>query len=226
MGNQRSMPGCLSLVLFGLLLLFPFFLANALLASLDKLGLSPTASLLVAMGIFLGGVVNIPVARLEREHAVESPNRMFGMQRFLGPEAQPRPYTILAVNLGGAVIPALLALYEIARVLGADGAVTGMAVTIGANVLVCYLLARPIPDVGIALSPLVPAVVAVIGALLLAPDAAPQVAFAAGVLGPLVGADLLHLREIKKVSTGIASIGGAGTFDGIVIAGLIAVLLA
>jgi uncharacterized membrane protein len=51
-------------------------------------------------------------------------------------------------------------------------------------------------------------------------------AFAAGVLGPLIGADLLHLREVNKISTGVASIGGAGTFDGIVISGLIATLLA
>jgi uncharacterized membrane protein len=54
----------------------------------------------------------------------------------------------------------------------------------------------------------------------------PPVAFVAGVLGPLVGADLLHLRDITRVPVGILSIGGAGTFDGIVLSGFLATLLA
>ena len=40
-----------------------------------------------------------------------------------------------------------------------------------------------------------------------------------GVLGPLIGANLLHIRDIAALETGIASIGGAGTFDGIVLSG-------
>jgi uncharacterized membrane protein len=61
--------------------------------------------------------------------------------------------------------------------------------------------------------------------LLLAPDWAPPIAFSAGVLGPLIGADLLHLDDIAEIGTGMASIGGAGTFDGIVLSGLVATLL-
>ena len=52
------------------------------------------------------------------------------------------------------------------------------------------------------------------------------VAFVAGVLGPVQGADLLHLKDIKRVSAGMLSIGGAGTFDGIVLSGIVAALLA
>jgi len=52
------------------------------------------------------------------------------------------------------------------------------------------------------------------------------VAFASGVLGPLIGADLLHLHEIRKFDTPAVSIGGAGTFDGIVVSGMVALLLA
>jgi uncharacterized membrane protein len=75
------------------------------------------------------------------------------------------------------------------------------------------------------MAPIVPAGAAVACALLLTPDWAPPVAFVAGVLGPLIGADLLHLDDIASLGTGMASIGGAGTFDGIVISGLAAVLL-
>ena len=73
---------------------------------------------------------------------------------------------------------------------------------------------------------LIPPLVAALGAILLLPDFAPPVAFAAGVLGPLVGADLLHLKDIQALNTGIASIGGAGTFDGIVLSAVIATFLA
>jgi len=62
-------------------------------------------------------------------------------------------------------------------------------------------------------------------ALLLAPTFATPVAFVAGVTGPLVGADLLHLRDIERMATGMVSIGGAGTFDGILLTGILALYL-
>jgi uncharacterized membrane protein len=46
------------------------------------------------------------------------------------------------------------------------------------------------------------------------------------VLGPLIGADLLHRRDISTITTGIAGIGGAGTFDGIILSGIVAAYLA
>ena len=58
-----------------------------------------------------------------------------------------------------------------------------------------------------------------------APDAAPVVAYVAGTLGTLIGADILNLRKIHGLGAPVASIGGAGTFDGIFLAGIIAVML-
>ncbi|MGQ4810481.1 hypothetical protein NKDENANG_03951 [Candidatus Entotheonellaceae bacterium PAL068K] len=94
------------------------------------------------------------------------------------------------------------------------------------NVGVCYWLAHPIPHVGIAMPTLLPPLAAAIPSFLLLPQFAPPVAFVAGVLGPLIGADLLHLDEVEGLQTGVASIGGAGTFDGIVLSGMFAALLA
>jgi len=74
--------------------------------------------------------------------------------------------------------------------------------------------------------PVVPAAVAALSAYVLAREFAPAVAFVAGVLGPLIGADLLHLRDLRHARAGTMSIGGAGTFDGIVLSGLVATLLA
>lgn len=223
---MRPLPaGCLPLLFFGALVLLPLLFANVVLAALEALGLNPGASLLAATGIFLGGLVNIPVKRLPRERP--APPRvatLFGLGRFARPRADPQ-YTVIAVNLGGCVIPCGLAAYELLRI-AAQGTLAAAAIAVAINVAVCYKLARPVPNLGIALPALVPALAAAISALLFAPSFAPPIAFCAGVLGPLVGADLLHLREIRNSSTGFGSIGGAGTFDGIVLSGLVATLLA
>lgn len=51
------------------------------------------------------------------------------------------------------------------------------------------------------------------------------VAFFSGVIGTLIGADLLNLRKLRDLGAPVASV-GAGTFDGIFLTGIVAVLLA
>lgn len=222
-------PGCLALflVLF-LLVLLPFFFAHAMLVALAKLGLSPLAAFIILAGIILGSSVNIPVKRFPREEEIlVDPFVMFGFNRLFSLPARGRRYVTLAVNVGGCVIPAALAVYECLRVAqqGAGALLILLVVTL-ANIAVCFRMARPIPNLGIAMPALVPPLVAAGLSLLLIPDFAPPVAFVAGVLGPLIGADLLHLKQVMKMAPAVASIGGAGTFDGIVLSGLIAALLA
>lgn len=230
MPQRRQQPaGCLALLLFAGFLLLPFILADVMLAALDQLGLTRAQSLYVAMGIFIGSLVNIPVWRIRREQPVEQrPPMMFGLQRYL-PERREerRMYTIIAVNLGGCVIPVLVAIYELSRLAQRSTMLLLLGLGVVAlNTVVCYVIARPQEEVGITMPALVPAVVAALGAVLLVPEMAAPVAFAAGVLGPLIGADFFHLNDLGDVKTGVASIGGAGTFDGIVLSGLVATLLA
>jgi uncharacterized membrane protein len=138
-----------------------------------------------------------------------------------------RRETVIAVNVGGCLIPVALAVYETAHLVMAGWRpVSGLLLAIFINTVACYWLAKPIEGIGIAMPGLFPPLLAAISALFLVPDQAPPVAFVAGVLGPLIGADLLHLRDIEKIATGIASIGGAGTFDGIVLSGIVAAYLA
>jgi uncharacterized membrane protein len=73
-----------------------------------------------------------------------------------------------------------------------------LIVTAGVNIVVCYFVARPVQGVGILLPGIVPAAVAALFALIFAPGDAAPVAYAAGVAGPLIGADLLHHREIEQ----------------------------
>ncbi|HTW95115.1 MAG TPA: DUF1614 domain-containing protein, partial [Tepidisphaeraceae bacterium] len=54
---------------------------------------------------------------------------------------------------------------------------------------------------------------------------APPLAYIAGTMGTLIGADLLNLGHIYGLGARVASIGGAGTFDGVFLTGIIAVLL-
>jgi len=225
---MRTAPtGCLSLLVFGLVLLLPFVLANAFLTALTKLGLGPLSALLVALGIFVGGVINVPVTRIQQTELVEyQPSRLLGLHRLLGRPVQRRAYTVIAVNVGGCLVPTGLAGYQIGRmVLEAPGTLAAVGMAVAINVGLCYYFATPVPGQGIALQPLIPAGAAAISGLVLAPAWAPPIAFAAGVLGPLIGADLLHLDDIAELGTGIASIGGAGTFDGVVLSGLVATLL-
>lgn len=220
--------GCLPLLVFGVLLVIPFLIANVTVAALSRLGLSPQVTVLAAVGIFVGGLINIPVKRIQIERPVklEVPT-LFGLSQFELGRVYERGSMTIAVNVGGCLIPTGIAVYEIIRIV--ELGPTGLAAVTGAvliNVGVCYWLARPVPEAGIALPALVPALTAAVSALIFLPDFAPPVAFTAGVLGPLIGADLLHIDDIKEIGAGAASIGGAGTFDGIVLSGLVATLLA
>jgi len=222
-------PGCLSLALiFALLVLLPLFFAQLLLAALSKLGLDPNVALLVIIAIMLGGAINIPVQKIpRRERYIVDPFALFGVGRVFPGIRRSNSYTIIAVNVGGCLIPSVIALYQCVRVAAlGPGAMLVLVLTTSLNILVCYKLARPLAGVGITMPALIPPLTAAIPSVILMPDFAPPIAFVAGVMGPLVGADLLHLRDISKIATGMASIGGAGTFDGIVLGGLIAAFLA
>jgi uncharacterized membrane protein len=221
--------GCLTLLLFFLLLvLLPVAFGQLFAAAPLKLRLAPETAVLLVGAIILGGAINIPVKRIVRsEQLTVDPMAVFGLLgRWPGLQRRQRE-TIIAVNVGGCLVPSGLAVYEALHVLAdAPQAAAAAAVAALANIGACYWLARPLKGIGIALPGLVPPVLAALCALLLAPDHATPVAFVAGVLGPLVGADLLHLRDIERIEAGMASIGGAGTFDGIVLSGIVAAYLA
>jgi len=132
------------------------------------------------------------------------------------------PGTIIAVNVGGAVIPGLLSLYLLAR-----NRLWGLGlIAIAGVTVVCHILAEPVPGLGIALPVFVPPASAAIVALLLSRRYAAPLAYIGGSLGTLIGADLLNLGKVQGLGAPVASIGGAGTFDGIFLTGILAVLLA
>jgi uncharacterized membrane protein len=214
----------LYLLAFVLILGLLLFLVQLRLISYayERVGLSHRAALLALFGALLGSGINIPVALLPAQQLVEPKiATYFGMQ-YVIPMVVERQSTVVAVNVGGAVIPLLLVLYLIGRhginlrTIGALAVVT----------LVVHLLAQPVRGVGIALPPLLPSVVTAVVALLFDRQTAPRTAFIAGTLGTLIGADLLNLGIVQALGAPVVSIGGAGTFDGVFLIGVIAVLLA
>jgi uncharacterized membrane protein len=91
---------------------------------------------------------------------------------------------------------------------------------------VVHWLAYPVKGMGIAVPVFIPPVVAAVTALLLSRQSAPPLAYISGSLGTLIGANLLNLGQIQALGAPVASIGGAGRFDGIFMTGVLAVLLA
>ena len=213
-----------------LLIVIPVLLGQAMIISLTKLHLTPNQAIQIMIAIVLGGLVNIPIKRIVREQPVWShPLAIFGIDRSLPRWTIRRRETIIAVNVGGCLVPLGIALFQLAYLsrMGAD-TMWAVAAAVAINTIVCYAAATPVQGVGIVMPGFVAPITAALSALLLAPEIAPPVAFVAGVLGPLIGADFFHIHELIRHprSIGMASIGGAGTFDGIVLSGILAALLA
>ena len=187
-----------------------------------SLGVSPRTALLLLLGSLIGSYFNIPVAVLPPEQ-VESDKviEFYGMQ-YTVPVVENLPGTVIAINVGGAVIPTIMSIYLLAsRGLWISGTIATAIVAI-----VLHWLADPVPGVGIAVPIFVPAIVtAVISLLLSRRDAAP-LAYISGSMGTLIGADLTNFDKVAGLGAPVASIGGAGTFDGIFLTGILAVLLA
>ncbi len=207
------------LLLLGLLVVFlRYYLIGYVY---ERLGLGRRAAVLILFAALLGSGINVPLAQLPAQRVVQPQIIQFFGMEYVIPSVVEQRSTVIAVNVGGAVIPVLLVMYLVARF----GISRRSLLAIVVVTLVTHLMAQPVPGVGIALPPLLPSLVTAAAAILLDPWAAPRTAFIAGTLGTLIGADLLNLGNLQSLGAPVASIGGAGTFDGIFLTGIIAVLL-
>src|SRR5271165_4833712 len=130
--------------------------------------------------------------------------------------------TTIAVNVGGAIVPSAVAIYLICH----DRLHLSVLIATLAVIAIVFAVARPVPGVGIVTPALVPAVSAALVAVCLGGHFVAAMAYVAGTFGTLVGADVLNLPRLRSLRAPVVSIGGAGTFDGVFLAGLVAVLLA
>lgn len=187
-----------------------------------SMGLQPATMIVILLLALIGSRYNIPVAYLpEREVERAAIVSYFGIP-YVVPIVRQWPSTVIAINVGGAIIPVLLSLYLIAR----NGFYALAAAGIAIVAIVCHLLAQPVRGLGIAEPVFIPPIVTAIVAILLSRRYAAPLAYVSGSLGTLIGADLLNLGRIQGLGAPVASIGGAGTFDGIFLTGLLAVFYA
>lgn len=224
--------GCTT-TLLALLFLFlmPFILLDVMRSALERLHLSPPIAALAVLSIFVGGLFNIPIYRISRtEGQIVDRMGAYGLWGFAPLLQRVRRETVVALNVGGCVIPCLLAAWQVVHMAQTGSTAFPALIMVAlANIGVCFWTARPVEGIGIMMPGLVSPLVSVTATWFIVPFDSPHrvcVAFVAGVLGPLVGADIFHLKDITRVSTGMLSIGGAGTFDGIVLSGVLAAILA
>ncbi|MEM9154195.1 MAG: DUF1614 domain-containing protein [Cyanobacteria bacterium P01_F01_bin.33] len=218
------LPGSILLLLL-LLLLLPFLglalAVDVVQTAAAKLGFSPGMGLLVLSAIIIGSTVNIPLYSVQSTVPVTDDFLGYFVRQYRGiPLHRVQQKTVVALNVGGGLIPVLLAVYQVFQASLGAILVTTAIVTVAS-----YFAAQVVPGIGIQMNPLIAPLVAAVAATLIAGSTAAPVAFAGGVLGTLIGADLLHLRDIETRTAGVLSIGGAGVFDGIALCGLLALLL-
>jgi uncharacterized membrane protein len=187
-----------------------------------RLGISSGGALLLLLGSLVGSFFNIPVVELPQQEVMSGRVVDFYGMEYVIPEVVRSPSTIIAVNVGGALIPIAVSLYLLIR----HGLWVRGAIATAVVAAVCYWLSQPIPGLGIAEPVFVPALTCGIVALVLARDYAAPLAYISGSLGTLIGADLLNLGAVRALDAPVASIGGAGTFDGIFLIGIVSVLIA
>lgn len=209
-------------LVFFLVLMFIILQLGIFGLVLTKLGLSPDSAILLLGSTLLGSTINLKLFTIDSnfDHLDESQL----MSRFIfNIPKYTKGKTDVALNVGGALIPVLFSLYLLSLY---SLNIVYVALATGIVTLLSYKFSVPVKGFGIGMPILIAPLSAAISALIIDPQHSAPLAYICGTLGVLIGADLFHLKDIKKMNSPIASIGGAGTFDGIFFTGILAVLLA
>ncbi|MGC2049240.1 MAG: DUF1614 domain-containing protein [Gallionella sp.] len=218
-----SSPLRMLIFVLALAFLVGFVQLGLITIAFDKLGLSPESAYQLMLCTLVGSMINLPLFTLAADSSVQ-PKMPAEMSRW--PFFKPLPFTgkvTVAVNVGGAVVPVAFSLY-----LFAHNPLNPLQIIIAVAVvaIIAHTSSRPLSGIGIGMPMLIAPIAAALIASILDPLQRAPLAYIGGTLGVLIGADLLRLKDIRKLGAPIASIGGAGTFDGVFITGLVAVLLA
>ena len=215
-------PGLFSILVFLVVGLIILIQLRILRYAYMRLGVGPGVALLLLFGSLVGSYFNIPVTVLPGTPVRSGEVVDFFGMRYVVPVVVRWPGTVLAVNVGGAVIPTLMSAYLVMRYqLWFKAALAVIAIA-----FIIHTMATPVRGIGIAVPVFAPVIVTAILAFMLSREYAPPLAYIGGSMGTLIGADLLNLDKISGLGAPVASIGGAGTFDGIFLTGILAVLLA
>lgn len=170
---------------------------------LDRMRLTDKAALLILLGIIVGSFINIPISRGRVD---------------------------VSINVGGAIIPVLLATYVLTRAGTTKEWVRAIAATIATTAVsylftVYFMTEDPWQGGTDFIDPLFvyPFIAGLVAYLV---GRSRRSAFIAATLGVL-GMDIIdYIRVLGSNAPGAVNIGGAGAFDSIILSGIVAVLLA
>ena len=183
-----------------------------------------------------GSFINLPVGTLKSNVPIMGVRevRAFGVRWMVPSVRVGVARTYVLINVGGAILPIIVSGYLLGMPLiqsgknSVDEYLAIITVLMAVTVLV-NKSARVIEGLGVATPAIMPPLVTVLATILvdfIMPLHSPaQVAYIGGTLGTLIGADLLNLNRVRDIGAPVVSIGGAGTFDGIYLTGIVSVLL-
>ncbi len=230
MNDVRMQHSKGSFSIFAILVMFMMglLLIQSLGFAFVRLGIPPWLVLIIVPGSLLGSLVNIPVTSVQSgsqacQHEYVS---IWGLHYKVAPQDCPGE-TKVSINLGGAIIPVAVSGYLL-LINPVD--ILPSLLAVGIVAVFVKAIARVEPEVGIVTPALLPPLIAALsamGLMMLFPGVidAYVIAYVSGTLGTLIGADLLNLGRLGELKTSQASIGGAGTWDGVFLAGILAVFL-
>jgi len=205
------------LLVLSLPLLFVLGYLNIVTTGFAQLGISPEVTLFVLFLILIGSSINIPITK--QRTVLTRKSYFFGL--YSKPVLEVH---CIAINLGGAIIPVLLSFYFLFQVYSNNFSLIKVLISTILMVIVTKYYSKIVPGRGITLPLFIPPLFSTLFAFILMPNFTAPCAFISGVLGTLIGADLLNLKKVRRLS-GFLSIGGAGVFDGIFLTGIVSALL-
>ena len=217
-----------------------FLVPRALAYAFRPLGIGPHFGYAIALAMVLLSMVlsfvNVVIAEVPRRVLVPEIDYVsfFGIYYPVPRLRLVESKTVIAVNVGGALIPLSISLLMISFMTASPRALEALlveALTIALVSLISYSSSRIVPGLGIVVPALVPPLVAALSVVTLSSmlsvvELAPALAYSGAVIGALIGADVMNLvKNFDKLQSPLISIGGAGTFDGIYLSGMMALFL-
>lgn len=198
---------------------------GAVSIAFSSVGFTPLTIFLLLVSTLIGSFINVPLLRLRTKVQMIHDDfvNWYGITFKIPHVEYGETITTVAINVGGALIPTAASIYLLSK--SSISLIILSLIGVLAVTVVTHAIARPVKGVGIATPAFIPPIAAAVAAFILAPAQPSIVAYVAGTLGTLIGADLMNLNKIPKLGAPVASIGGAGTFDGVFLTGIIAVLI-
>jgi uncharacterized membrane protein len=203
---------------------------------IQGVGIPPELFSAILFLSLVGSFINIPLKTLEINNPLvylEQVNK-FGVDWVIPQVQMGKMKTLLTINVGGGLVPIFISLYLLLFSIprNSPDLLATYIKTLVILVVVAistYNSSEIVKGMGIATPAFGPPTMTAFITFLInwvSPVTCPtQIAYVGGTLGALIGADILNLSRLSELQAPSVSIGGAGTFDGVYLTGLVSVLL-